>query len=510
MRSLRFGVVTFALEAREPLSVGDPLRLSVTERIARASAEQRPEEVAVTIPFAQDPEGRAVIRGTSVIGVLRSHLAAYVLVPEIVLSMRVIDSRDPGSRWSRPATLADLLCGSEPEELQSGTTEPSSGGQTNLRNPPALRPSALRLVHAGLRSTQIDTGPTRTAVSRERGSAVPHKLFRRARVHSAVIDVVLQLDLPILGAQLAAWGFGDPGAGGAALDDLVTAIAGWRPYLGGAVGTGAGEMSVGRLRRGLADPLSVNRLLTAGTTVDLIRSVAVHSAGAGTLNLSREPARSDLWRLDLPLVCVDPLLIAPRAAPAPGRDNCAVTSSIVPGSTWRGLFRSRAEFILRSCGLTICRSSEGTCGECPTCDLFGWMPGSDDPPDRRGAQGLIRFCDSPVNGECMDYTHGPIDRFTGGAADGKLFERTSWRPGSTVTATLQQISPLRPVPEWARCLLVLVARDLHDGLIGVGNSTTRGYGTVALVEPGALPSVPEGWLESVRDGGARNSSGASA
>ena len=500
MRSRRFAVVSFDLTTREPWSVGDPLRLDVTERIAKALAPQAPDEIAVTVPVAQDPQHRAVVRGTSVFGVLRAHLARYELAPTISLRMRGIDSRDPGRRWVRPATLADLLCGSEPEELLP--PDPDSGGgnaakeSKESKDEAALRPSALRLVHAELGPSRIDDGPARTAVSRDRGTAVAHKLFRRARIHDTGIEVLLQVDLPILQAQLTAWGLGGPGTG-AAVDDLVTVIRAWRPFIGGGVGTGTGTATVGNLHRGLADPLPLRTLLTAETTLDLMRSVLSRAAPVLPLRCCRDAPTADTWHLELPLVCIDPLLIAPRPAPDAGRENRAVTSETVPGSSWRGLFRSRAEFILRSCGVEACPSSDRTCGDCPTCTLFGWAPTPDDPPERQGATGLVRFRDSTVSGEHLEYTHAPIDRFTGGAADAKLFERGSWRPGATLTLTVEQVSTQRPVPEWARHLLALVARDLHDGLIGVGNSTTRGYGTVALSDPAALPAVTPGWSDTI-------------
>ena len=507
MRSRRFAVVTFTLRAREPLTIGDPLRRDVTERIAQATARTAADErdgIDVSIPVAQDPQGHAVTRGTSVFGVLRCHLSGYELVPQIPLTLRGIDSRDPGRRWSRPATLADLLCGSEPEELLSG-------GGTGGTGKAAHRPSALRLAHAELAPVPIDDGPTRTAVSRDNGAGVAHKLFRRARVHDAVIEVVLQVDLPILEAQLTAWGIGGPTPDPTmVVDDLLSAIAAWRPLIGGWVGTGTGSAEVTTLRGGLADPLPVHALLAADTTLDLMRAVAAGPAPTRALRVCRDAPQADAWRLDLPLVCLDPLLIAPRPAPLPGRDNRAVTSETVPGSSWRGLFRSRAEFILRSCGVQVCESSDRTCGDCPTCDLFGWAPAADDPPEQQGAQGRIRFGDSTVTGETLTYVHAPIDRFTGAAADGRLYERTSWRPGSTMTLTAHQVSPRRPVPEWARWLLLLVARDLHDGLVGVGNSTTRGYGTVAVTDPAVLSTVPPGWLDTLEPGGARTSTGATA
>jgi len=110
---------------------------------------------------------------------------------------------------------------------------------------------------------------------------------------------------------------------------------------------------------------------------------------------------------------------------------------------------------------------------------------------------LVGFGDSEVTGTKATLDHAPVDRFTGGAADGKLFTRESWAPGSTVTLSIYQLAPDRPLPEWGKHLLVLAIRDLHQGLVGVGNSTTRGYGTVELDTSDALPDVPDNWFESV-------------
>jgi CRISPR/Cas system CSM-associated protein Csm3 (group 7 of RAMP superfamily) len=499
VRSLRFAVVSLRLLGGT-VCVADPLRLGVLDRIERFERSEQDDDFA-DMPVARDPYGRPIIRGTSVFGALRAHLAGFALEPVKVLRLTSIDSR--GRRTDvaeRAATLADLLCGSEPEER-------ADDGKSD-----ALRPSALRMVDASLTGGRPAAGRTQTAVSRELGAAVAHKLFQREELHDAVIEVLLSVDLPILETTLAAWSVTAPdqtqSPAAAAVDDLVTALRQWRPFIGGRRGTGHGELAVEHVHVGTADPLAPTALIGAATTTGLIRSVAARRVPPQprepVLWLCRDAAPSrSLWRLELPLRCSDPLMVSPvEAGPTPGqaqqRRNSATTATSVPGSSWRGLFRSRCEFILRSCGIPACRSSEAsTCGDCPTCELFGWTPAAGQPASGAGAAGLVRFMDSPITGTRLTYVHAPIDRFTGGAAEGKLFARTSWAPGARLLLAVEQVTALRPVPMWAHSLLALVVRDLDDGLIGVGNSTTRGYGTVTLEDSESRPAVPANWLNAL-------------
>ncbi len=486
MRSRRFAVITGRLVSTEPLTVAEALRTSLAERMDRALAAERPEELPVTLPVAQDPDGRPIVRGTSVAGALRAHLAGFTLVPERGLTLRSITSRGDPSQRSRPATLADLFCGSEPEELLAGSTDRG------------LRPSAVRVVDVSLIQGHLDPGRTRTAISRERGAAVANKLFRRGEVREATLEFLLQVDLPILEAALKGWQItsrpGEPSPTRLALADLVTALHAWQPRLGGRVSAGYGAVTLEGLRLGIADPLSLTALLTDRDTVDMLRSVSTGPAAAGGLTISRDTLDGDQpWQLTLSLVAVDPLLIAPTRR-GQDADNAATTADVVPGSSWRGVIRARSEFILRSCGIEACLSSETTCGSCPTCHLFGWAPRPGEPLHRKGSRGLIRFLDSPINGQKLTLDHAPIDRFTGGAADAKLFTRTSWAPSATLTLTIEQIGRAGAIPGWARALVTLAVRDLHDGLIGIGNATTRGYGTLAATHPELLAATDPDWL----------------
>lgn len=485
MRSRRIAVALVKLDMSGPVSFGDPQRELVQNRMRRAISEAKNDEILVDIPVAKDPGGRAIVRGTSVFGALRNHLATFMVIGGAKLRLRGIDSVEAGKRDGRRATLADLLCGSEPEEL-------------NTQGKPALRPSALRLVSSDLTQGTASDGNARTAVSRTLGAAEARKLFRRAEVKDARIQLILQLDLAILEANCAA--IAPTAAPLAVAEDFAEVLRRWQPLLGGRVGTGWGRATVGELNWGVADPLGLDTLLSASSTIDVMSSIATTPVAQGReLASCIAPPDASTWSLDVPLVCGDFLLLDPREQPTERRNNRAVTGDRVTGSSWRGLLRARSEFILRSCGIEACLSSEGEkiCGQCPGCALFGWAPGPRSKAHGIGSRGLVGFGDSEVTGTKATLDHAPVDRFTGGAADGKLFTRESWAPGSTVTLSIYQLAPDRPLPEWGKHLLVLAIRDLRQGLVGVGNSTTRGYGTVELDTSATLPDVPDSWFESV-------------
>jgi CRISPR/Cas system CSM-associated protein Csm3 (group 7 of RAMP superfamily) len=149
---------------------------------------------------------------------------------------------------------------------------------------------------------------------------------------------------------------------------------------------------------------------------------------------------------------------------------------LVPGTSWKGLFRARAGFILRTLhGEEAACTDQTGCGTCLLCDLFG----------SARARGRLAFPDSPVtNAVTEKRTHVAIDRVTGGARDKLLFSREVVTRG---TLTLR-VLPLAPLQPWHRPLLAHIVRDLHDGLIGVGGGTQRGSGTLTLTSP---PPAPE-------------------
>lgn len=481
MRSPRLAALAFTLIADEPITIGDPHGAKVADRIGSALAAERSQEMLVDIPVATDPWQSPVVRGTSVMGALRSHLTAYELPSARPLTFHGIQSRGRATPSTRAASLADLLCGSDPEEL----AEPP------VPRARSLAPSALRMVSCEVTGTPV-SGRTRTAISRREGAAVARKLFRRAELHNARIALLLALDLDILATRLADLCINTSDPVDAPVEDLITALLDWQPRVGGRVGTGYGSLTIGDVKYGAADPLDLMTLLTADTTISLLAGLLRAYGSRKSWHLAIAPTTDEDWSLTVALRCDDPLLLAPVQDLENG--NHTSTSSSLWGSSWRGIIRSRSEFILRSCGVDACESTTKTCGECAACRLFGWTPDSSRTDERVGAQGLVRFTDSEVSGSRLRLDHAPVDRFTGGAANEKLFTRDSWAPGSSLTLDISQVSVRRPVPEWGRHLITLALRDITDGYVGVGNSTTRGYGTLALADGAALPEVPNDWL----------------
>ncbi|MGW7642320.1 RAMP superfamily CRISPR-associated protein, partial [Streptomyces decoyicus] len=89
---------------------------------------------------------------------------------------------------------------------------------------------------------------------------------------------------------------------------------------------------------------------------------------------------------------------------------------LVPGSTWKGVLRSRVAFILRTTGAgTVCDPEAGAvtggCGACEVRRAFGWSGGAGEAGDATGARGLLVFTDSPLaDARVRVRHHVPLDR----------------------------------------------------------------------------------------------------
>lgn len=199
------------------------------------------------------------------------------------------------------------------------------------------------------------------------------------------------------------------------------------------------------------------------------------------------------------------------------------TRDYIPGSSVKGVFRSRAEKILRTLGGSVCdildaseSPSDKTDGSakadgskscsfkikkkleekekewsrkrrskkfreeetvkiireifCPICRLFGngyWAS-------------HILFSDAFFEGtpKTKRYDNVAIDRFTGGAAEGKLFDAKPVVQGKTSFQIL-----LRGPGNFDKALLLFLLRDLKEGFppLRFGYGKTKGYGLLNLV-----------------------------
>ncbi len=135
---------------------------------------------------------------------------------------------------------------------------------------------------------------------------------------------------------------------------------------------------------------------------------------------------------------------------------------VLPGSSLRGICRSRAEKICLSAGWDVSRMEE----------LFGSAK-----QDSSGRRGLLEFSDAEaISGQDVYLDHVAIDRITGFAAKGKKFAAIALAsPVFTGTITVRY----GPSSAGALTLWTLVLRDLIEGYrMWIGSGTTRGYGKI--------------------------------
>ena len=276
------------------------------------------------------------------------------------------------------------------------------------------------------------------------------------------------------------------------LSDLMARLAGWRPVIGRAVSRGRGRCQVENLRSGTCD---------LATTAGLAQWLTVAGPALPTA-VATQPWTGPVAGVTVERVCRARLVVTGPLHVGSGetelRDGHEVQllrrsggRIVVPGSALKGLLRSRAEFILRSLDARPTPCIEGDCGTCLTCEIFGFA-GRDRQRASVGRRGRIRVLDADLvdHADPVTRDHVAIDRFTGGAADGLLFTNEIVEQGhfDLVVENLACDNALR---DQARALIRLVLDDLTDGLLGIGGSTTRGYGSVRLVE-GSETDLPSG------------------
>jgi CRISPR/Cas system CSM-associated protein Csm3 (group 7 of RAMP superfamily) len=177
----------------------------------------------------------------------------------------------------------------------------------------------------------------------------------------------------------------------------------------------------------------------------------------------------------------------------------------------KGLLRSRAEFILRSVGVTPVPCRDASCavsGACWTCRVFGRGGGRDEDDAAVGTRAAVRVADAVVAGGVRaERTHIAIDRFTGGVLDGALYTMEVLEAGTFPLAVERLPGGVDDgLAREIRAVLRLVLEDLNDGIIGMGGGTARGYGSVRadFAAASGLPGADEArsvLAEMVRSGG---------
>jgi CRISPR/Cas system CSM-associated protein Csm3 (group 7 of RAMP superfamily) len=272
-------------------------------------------------------------------------------------------------------------------------------------------------------------------------------------------------------------------------------LAAWRPLIGRGVSRGRGRCAVEDVRHGtlnLSDPDDLLRWLTMSGPA-LARAVAAEEAEA--------PAGAALEDalLQVTVSIIGPCRVGSGEEP---QDQLIpifrlAGAPVLPGTGLKGLFRSRAEYILRSVGMGPVPCDNQRCGTCWTCQVFGSGGGQDVTSTSVGVRSAVRIPDAAVRDPVeISRTHIAIDRFTGGVLPGALYIMEALESGS-FTVHVERLSALDAgrVGE-IRAVFRLVLEDLTDGIIGIGGSVARGYGSVsvgfgAAESSGGLPGAAE-------------------
>lgn len=410
------------------------------------------------LPLACDPDGNPYVPATSLAGSLRAHAGdeAARLFGQVGGNAGSSENgRDDDVQGAgqvggrgRSQTGGKARTGSRANDTAAGTDGRDGANEVAVASP-------VRFVGTAVELAAPLVARSRTAVDRRRAAAASGML--RTSQHlppGSTITAYLRLDDPSL------------------LDELLSALAGWRPYVGGGRSVGFGQAKVTGVRSrtlDLASPSGLRSWLTEGgpdlygdaVTEPVTLPEAEAEGGEGVL-------RSE-WEI------VDGLHIGSGRRDEEDKVAQSLRASdgtpFVPGSTWKGVLRSRCEFILRSIGVQACESDG--CLICLICQTFGWSGGDGDSV---GLRSRLIFVDSPIReASQVVRQHVALDRFTGGAADGLLFAEEVVESGRL---TLEVQVDGNPVSAVVPALLTLAMADIHDGFVGVGSATTRGLGTL--------------------------------
>jgi CRISPR/Cas system CSM-associated protein Csm3 (group 7 of RAMP superfamily) len=149
----------------------------------------------------------------------------------------------------------------------------------------------------------------------------------------------------------------------------------------------------------------------------------------------------------------------------------------IPGSALKGVIRHRAEYILRSLGL-----SDDERRAAMIDSLFGCVRPAEQADGSvktvaRKSKVTIRGCliKEPAY---VTVQHVAIDRFTGGALEGALYaEAPIWCEGMKVPISLE----FAEVTPGEACLLAHVLMDLGEGRLPIGGGGGRGNGRLRFL-----------------------------
>ena len=399
-----------------------------------------------------DAHGRPWVPGSALAGSLRAHLAGASPPAD----ERLMGSRPPRDQAeaSESTVSALWIVGATFTPDRATMADGVPGGED------ASRAEAVGAAGDPAAAVEI---VGQTAIDRKRGAAEAGTLrFSRMAASGGTLTVYLRHD-----------GTGSPALTGSDLE----LISGWKPAIGRDRTKGSGRAALDSIQHGTVDPATPE-----GAQLWLSHSGAALFTAVATETRTVQDVEGEPWLRER-FAIEDGFLTSDGLPSKVARTRRRLGRPLIPGSAWKGIIRSRTEYILRSRygEAAACRKQPG-CEQCPVCAVFG----------HPGQRGLLAFRDSYIEDPAChpERTQVGIDRVTGGSRDTLLYTTQALATGTV----LLQIDALGDIPPWVRNVIHHVLRDIHDGLIGVGSRTTRGLGTLRVLGPVADPDpviVPE-------------------
>lgn len=400
------------------------LRMSTSGGVTASEALAAPEKV---LPLHTDAFGDPHLPGTTVAGSLRSFCNS--------------DDR------LKPTDSRSDLFGNAP------------GNEVRTTSP--IQVLGTRCVPSG----EVEVRK-RTAINPRRGAADTNKLYDVEQLPAGTtFTVYLRWD----------WEEAD-----GRFDDFLRCLPHWHPQIGRGASSGSGQCAV----TGVG-----HRVYDLGKADDLFAWLQVLSVEdypavtACTTDQQAQPIR------DVQLEIVDGLHIGlptdePSDTTTKGVPNPIVRDHgipVVPGSSLRGVFRSRVTYICEVLEVVTC--DDRGCGDCVPCVLFGFAG-----VQGRAKRSKVAFRDARIEHHHVEERqHAAVDRFTGGAAPELLYT------DEVVTTGRFQLHVDLLGPELEpheQLLLDAVIADLDAGLVSIGARGTAGLGTVRITDPGWKPVQP--------------------
>lgn len=428
-------------------------------------------EAAVDLGLTRDGWGRCYVPGTSLAGVLRrsaERVADPGLVEHLWGSGPVAETGGNGD--GRKGYAARLTVDDAPVMLPTGATPEIRDG-VGIDREWGGAAHGIKYDQAVLpRGTRI---PLRLEVE-----IAPGRRAEVTRVMSSLLDLLRDEGLRLGGG-------GTRGLGRAVLDGEVNLT----------------EMDLAT-RQGMFEALrSGGRRLS----LDALRNGAPPAPRRGGRRLEVEIA----WRPELPLlVKAGHDGSAVDALPLTGRRGGEGVTLVLPGSAIKGALRAHAERIVRTvlgrdveeppfdapdrlarqAGLPLVSRLFGTAAErkgalavddcyaLPACPPETWQA-----VETAGDDAVTGALEAAGLGEWRQAFHVAVDRWTGGAAEKRLFNvlephGTVWEP-LRLSLDLERLGDERDA---ALALLLLTLRDLGRGRIPLGHGVNRGLGAVRV------------------------------